>query len=114
MKCKVFGPIVPTPPRMKPVGYKWVFVRKHNEKNEIVRYKAPLVAQGFSQHPGIDYEETYSPVMDVITFPYLISLVVSEKLKYAAYGRGNCVSLWASRYENLHKSSKRTSIDWFK
>ena len=38
------------------------------------------MAQGFSQRPGIDYEETYSPVMDVITFRYLISLVVSEKL----------------------------------
>ncbi|KAM2185912.1 hypothetical protein PS2_030662 [Malus domestica] len=80
VKRKVFGHVVPTPPRVKPVGYKWVFVRKRNEKNEIVRYKARLVAQGFSQRPGIDYEETYSPVMDVITFRYLISLVVSEKL----------------------------------
>ena len=79
-KRKVFGPVVPTPPHVKPVGYKWVFVRKRNEKNEIVRYKARLVAQGFSQRPGIDYDETYSPVMDVITFRYLISLVVFEKL----------------------------------
>ena len=38
------------------------------------------MAQGFSQRPEIDYEETYSPVMDVITFCYLVSLVVSEKL----------------------------------
>ena len=38
------------------------------------------MVQGFSQRPGIDYEETYSPVMDVITFRYLVSLVVSEKL----------------------------------
>ncbi|KAK9911207.1 hypothetical protein M0R45_035128 [Rubus argutus] len=79
-KRTVFGPVVPIPSGIKPVGYKWVFVRKRNEKNEIVRYKARLVAQGFSQRPGIDYEETYSPVMDVITFRYLISLVVSEKL----------------------------------
>ena len=55
-------------------------MRKRNEKNEIVQYKARLVAQGFSQRPGIDYKETYSPVMDVITFHYLISLVVFEKL----------------------------------
>ncbi|KAK9932128.1 hypothetical protein M0R45_019377 [Rubus argutus] len=79
-KRTVFGPVVPIPSGIKPVVYKWVFVRKRNEKNEIVRYKARLVAQGFSQRPGIDYEETYSPVMDVITFRYLISLVVSEKL----------------------------------
>ena len=38
------------------------------------------MAQGFSQRPGIDYEETYSPVMDAITFQYLISLAVSEGL----------------------------------
>ena len=55
-------------------------MRKRNENNEIVRYKARLVAQGFSQRLGIDYEETYSPVMDAIIFRYLISLVVSEEL----------------------------------
>ena len=45
-----------------------------------MRYKAPLVAQGFSQRLGIDYEETYFLVMDAITFRYLISLAVSEGL----------------------------------
>jgi hypothetical protein len=59
-----------------PVGYKLVFLTKWNEYNEIVLYKARLVAQGFSQRPNIDYEETYSPVMDAITFRILIGLVV--------------------------------------
>ena len=79
-KRKMFGPIVLTLPLVKPFGYKLVFVRKRNEKNEIMRYKARLVVQDFSQRPGIDYEEMYSPVMDVITFRYLISLVLFEKL----------------------------------
>jgi hypothetical protein len=79
-KREVFGLVVQTPEGVSPVGYKWVFVRKRNEKNEIVRYKARLVAQGFLQKPGIDYEETYSPVMDAITFRFLISLVVTESL----------------------------------
>ena len=43
-KRKVFGVIVLKPEAVKPVGYKLVFVRKRNEKNEIVRYKAQLVA----------------------------------------------------------------------
>ena len=38
------------------------------------------MAQGFSQRHGIDYEETYSPVMDVTTFCYLIYLAVSKGL----------------------------------
>ena len=38
------------------------------------------MAQGFSQRPGIDYEDTYSPIMDTITFRYLISLAISEGL----------------------------------
>ena len=38
------------------------------------------MAQGFSQRLGIDYEETYSPVMDAITFRYLISLAILEGL----------------------------------
>ncbi|KAL6319511.1 hypothetical protein AAG906_014187 [Vitis piasezkii] len=69
------------------VGYKWVFVRKRNENNEIIRYKARLVAQGFSQRPGIDYEETYSPVMDAITFRFLISLAVSEGWIWISWNR---------------------------
>lgn len=79
-KREVFGPIFRTPEGVKPIGYKRVFMRKRNEKNEVARYKARLVAQGFSQRHGIDYMETYSPVVDAITFRYLISLVVREKL----------------------------------
>ena len=48
MKREVFGPVVKTPKGIKPVGYKWVFVRKCNENNEIMRYKTRLVVQGFS------------------------------------------------------------------
>ncbi|KAG7543548.1 Ribonuclease H-like superfamily [Arabidopsis thaliana x Arabidopsis arenosa] len=68
----VFGPIIRTPFNVKPVGHKWVFVRKRNELGEVVRYKARLVAQGFSQRPGIDYEETYSPVAHPLTSPMVV------------------------------------------
>ena len=46
----------------------------------MVRYKARLVAQGFTQRPGIDFNETYSPVMSGITFRYLISVAVQKHL----------------------------------
>ena len=38
-KREVFGLVIQTPKDVKSVGYKWVFVRKHNENNEIIRYK---------------------------------------------------------------------------
>ena len=72
-KREVFSAVLPTPPGIFPVGYKWIFVHKRNENNELVRYKARFVAQGFTQRPGVDFNETYSPVMSGITFRYLIS-----------------------------------------
>jgi LysM repeat protein len=47
-KRKVFIEVIPTPPRTFSVGFKWIFVRKRNENNEVVRYKTRLVAQGFT------------------------------------------------------------------
>jgi hypothetical protein len=67
-KRKVFINVIPTPPRTFTVGFKWVFVQKRNENNEVVRYKVRLVAQGFTQRPRVDFNETYSPVMNEITF----------------------------------------------
>ena len=54
-------------------------MRKRNENNKVTRYKAWLV-QGFLQRPIINHKETYSPVMDTITFRYSISLIVSKGL----------------------------------
>ena len=71
---------MPTPFGILSVGYKWVFVHKRNENNEVVRYKARLVAQSFTQRPGVEFNEIYSPVMSGITFRYLISLAVQNRL----------------------------------
>jgi hypothetical protein len=43
-KQNIFGLVILTPKNINTVGYKWVFVIKRNEKNEIVRYKERLVA----------------------------------------------------------------------
>ena len=62
------------------VRYKWVFIQNRNAKNEIMKYKTRLMAQSFSQRPGIDYKETYAPIMDAITFRSLISLIITKNL----------------------------------
>jgi hypothetical protein len=76
----VFTDVIPTPPRIFSVGFKWVFIQKRNKNNEVVRYKARLVAQGFTQRPDIDFNKTYSPVMNGIIFRYLISLAIQNHL----------------------------------
>ena len=49
-KRQVFSQVIPTPPQVFPVGFKWVFVRKRNENNEVVRHKARLVALTSMKH----------------------------------------------------------------
>jgi hypothetical protein len=57
-----FWDLVDPPPGCKPIGTKWVWKNKEGDKGEVVRNKSRLVAQGFSQKEGIDYEETFAPV----------------------------------------------------
>ena len=54
--------LVPKPENKNIIGTKWVFRNKLNEKGEVVRNKAILVAQGYSQQEGIDYTETFALV----------------------------------------------------
>lgn len=68
--------LVELPPGRKPIRSKWVYKTKRNDAGEILRYKARLVAKGCSQKYGIDYNETYSPVVRYASIRYLIALAV--------------------------------------
>ena len=78
-KHNVFGPLVTTL-TTRPVGHKLIFVKKRNAQGEIVRYKVRLVAQGFTQRPRIDFQFTYSPMMNSGTFKYLLGMAVQYSL----------------------------------
>ena len=54
--------IVECPDGVNVVGCKWVFKIKKNAAGEIEKYKARLMAKGYSQIQGVDYDETYAPV----------------------------------------------------
>nr|GEW05357.1 putative retrotransposon Ty1-copia subclass protein [Tanacetum cinerariifolium] len=54
--------LVELPPNARTVGSKWLFKKKTDMDGAVYVFKARLVANGFIQTYGVDYEETFSPV----------------------------------------------------
>jgi histone deacetylase 1/2 len=62
------------PTSRKPIDTRWIFKIKRDATGNIERYKARLVARGFTQIPGIDFDETFSPVTRLTTIRMLIAI----------------------------------------
>ncbi|CAL9017956.1 unnamed protein product, partial [Prunus brigantina] len=68
--------LVPPKPTLNVLPNKWVFRIKRNSDGSVQRYKARLVANGFHQQEGLDYGETFSPVVNHSTIRLILALSV--------------------------------------
>nr|GEV92867.1 retrovirus-related Pol polyprotein from transposon TNT 1-94 [Tanacetum cinerariifolium] len=69
------------PKGQKDIGVKWVYKAKKNAKGEVEKYKAILVAKGYKQKHGIDYEELFAPVARLETIRIIIAIASQHKWK---------------------------------
>ena len=70
--------LVPRPQGKNVIGCKWVYKVNRKSDGTVERYKARLVAKGFKQRYGIDYENTFSPVVKAATIRLILSIAVTQ------------------------------------
>ncbi|GJT52307.1 retrovirus-related pol polyprotein from transposon TNT 1-94 [Tanacetum coccineum] len=73
--------LFPQPKNMTIIGTKWVFRNKLDENGVVSRNKARLVAQGYNQQEGIDYDETYAPVARLESIRILLAYACALDFK---------------------------------
>ncbi|KAL0428099.1 UNVERIFIED_CONTAM: Copia protein [Sesamum latifolium] len=66
--------LVDPPKGVRPIGCKLVYKRKLGADGEVTAFKARLVEKGYTQRPGVDFEETYSPVAMAKSTRILLSI----------------------------------------
>lgn len=77
--------LVDPPVGRKSVGCKWVYKVKRNATGEAVKFKARLVAQGFCQKYGQDYDEVFAPVIKQTTVRALLAIASKRNLVLKHY-----------------------------
>ncbi|GKA00377.1 retrovirus-related pol polyprotein from transposon TNT 1-94 [Tanacetum coccineum] len=73
--------LVPPPKNQTIIGTKWVFKNKLDENGVVSRNKARLVAQGYNQQEGIDFDETYAPVARLESIRILLAYACAHDFK---------------------------------
>jgi hypothetical protein len=107
--------LVPLPTGWSAIGCRWTFKLKRGPDGSIQRHKARFVAKGYSQRPGVDYLETYSPVVKLDSLRCILSIASHRNLNImqldvqtAFQSRSNRRTLCQST-RRLHRQWKRVS-----
>ena len=66
--------LVDPPEGITPIGCKWIFKKKTNMEGNVITYKVRLVAKGYRQKQGVDYDETFSPVAMLKSIRILLAI----------------------------------------
>jgi len=62
------------------IGLKWIYKIKYSEDDSFQMYKAQLVVKGYSQQPGIDFNDTFTPLIRIETIRTILAIVAQLKL----------------------------------
>ncbi|CAM9742834.1 unnamed protein product, partial [Heterosigma akashiwo] len=70
--------LVDRPPNANVIGTRWVLSKKFDADGHLVKHKARLVAQGYTQEFGVDYRQTYSPVVNAASLRLLLAISANK------------------------------------
>ena len=89
--------LVPTSKGVNMIGIKWIFKTKFDEHGTVIRNKSRLVAQGYTQVEGVDFNETFAPVARLGSIRIL--LAIFSHLNFKLYQMGCCkkMYIWNNR-----------------
>ena len=73
--------LVPRPKEAHVISTKWIFKNKTDEDGEIIRNKSRLVAQGYTQVEGVDFDESFAPVARLESIRILLSIACTMDFK---------------------------------
>ena len=85
--------LVPKTSNMNLISIKWIFKVKTQSDGIIDRYKAILVARGFTQLPRLDYDETFSLTVKLGTIRLILNIGLS-RVAHLAVRCQQCISSW--------------------
>ena len=102
--------LVPRPHNANIITKKWVYKTKEDSEGRAIRYKARLVARGFTQIEGIDYEETFAPTAKFVTIRLIVALATSLNwpLDQADI---DTAFLWADIDEDIYMQQPEGHVD---